>query len=68
MQVDVAALRTAILALPDVSGVHELHVWQLGSDDATSVGTVHVTFSSARRVNQVIAQVRTGTSERGPGR
>ena len=45
-QLDPSALRQAILAVPGVSNVHELHVWQLGSDVGTAVGTVHVALET----------------------
>ncbi len=57
-QVDPVSLRRAILAVPGVADVHELHVWQLGSNDATAVGTAHVVFSSTKRVTHVLGQVK----------
>eukprot|EP00170_Pyropia_yezoensis_P003377 contig_14119_g3384 len=42
--VDVSALRRAIVAIPAVTAVHELHVWQLS--DTKRVGSAHVTVAS----------------------
>src|SRR5690606_36422959 len=40
--VDVAAIRTALLALPGVSTVHDLHVWGLSTTDtALTAHLVH---------------------------
>lgn len=37
-------LRTAVLKVPGVLAVHELHVWQLHRD--RSVATAHILYSS----------------------
>ncbi len=56
---DPAELRRQLLQISDVNGIHELHVWQLGSDDATAVGTVHVSVARPERVHAVIARIKT---------
>lgn len=41
--VDIEALRTAVLALPGVLGVHDLHIWQLS--DLKLVASAHIRVS-----------------------
>ncbi|TFL01032.1 cation efflux protein [Pterulicium gracile] len=43
--ISVDSVRTAILSVPDVSSLHELHVWQLSESKA--VASVHITTMAA---------------------
>lgn len=54
--VDVAALRRAIVAIPAVTAVHELHVWQLS--DTKCVGSAHVTVASLGAYMDTAAAVK----------
>ena len=48
-QVDLAALRARLLALPGVLSLHDLHVWQL--DSARVVGSLHVIVDRGAAAN-----------------
>ncbi|GAB0493760.1 hypothetical protein MMPV_005045 [Pyropia vietnamensis] len=54
--VDVAALRGAIIDIPAVTAVHDLHVWQLS--DTKWVGSAHVTVASLRTYMETAAAVK----------
>jgi len=55
-------IRAAIASTPGVSGVHDLHVWSLSSDD-TSL-SVHVELAVAAEAEAVRTQVAATLSER----
>jgi|CoawatStandDraft_6_1074263.scaffolds.fasta_scaffold29138_2 divalent metal cation (Fe/Co/Zn/Cd) transporter len=50
-------VRMAIASVPDVAGVHDLHVWSMSDDDITC--TVHVTVTAGADANTVRQAVAT---------
>jgi cobalt-zinc-cadmium efflux system protein len=55
-------IRKAILAVPGVSGVHDLHVWSMSTDDVNC--TVHVEIGNPVESDNVRAAVQTMLGER----
>ncbi len=55
-QVDMPALRRALLRIPGILGVHELHVWQLSGD--RYIGTVHANCQVSDGVPQLIDNIK----------
>lgn len=55
--IDLDALRSAIAASPDVLGVHDLHVWALGSSEPILSAHVVTGDADATTVRQVLARM-----------
>lgn len=53
---DVSGIRAALLALPEVTDVHDLHVWTLTS--GMEVASAHLTVTPAADTAQVLATAR----------
>lgn len=58
--ISVDSVRTAILSVPDVSSLHELHVWQLSESKA--VASVHITTSEPESRSSVPSPDHSGPS------
>ncbi|GLC28198.1 cation diffusion facilitator family transporter [Roseisolibacter agri] len=58
--VDLAAVRATIAAVPDVVGVHDLHVWSLTS--GTNALSVHVVAADGAAYGAVLAAIQAGVT------
>lgn len=54
--VDLAALRSALEAQPGVEGIHDLHVWALGSEEP--IMTAHVVAIDGQNTSQLRMELR----------
>lgn len=54
--VDLAALRSALEAQPGVEGIHDLHVWTLGSEEP--IMTAHVVAIDGQNTSQLRMELR----------
>jgi cobalt-zinc-cadmium efflux system protein len=58
---DVAGIQTALLTVPEVTEVHDLHVWTLTS--GMEVASAHLTVSGGADTARVLAAARTALQE-----
>jgi cobalt-zinc-cadmium efflux system protein len=58
---DVAAIQAALLGVPDVIEVHDLHVWTLTS--GMEVASAHLTVTAAADTGRVLAAARTALQD-----